>query len=57
MLSIKQGGIQYIFCVFGITRPRIEPWPPGPLVDTVIIMPVGRSGVGVVYNDNHKVWY
>ena len=29
-----QEGIKYYFCVFGITRPRIEPKSPGPLVNT-----------------------
>ena len=30
MLSVKQGGIKYYFWVFGMTRPGIEPWSPGP---------------------------
>ena len=25
MLGVKQGGIEYYFWVFGMTRPRIEP--------------------------------
>ena len=26
-----------IFCVFGMTRPGIEPWSPGPLANTLLI--------------------
>ena len=31
MLSVKQGGIKYHFCVFGMTWPGIEPRSPEPL--------------------------
>ena len=40
MLSVKQGGIKYHFKVFGMTRPRIEPRSPGPLANTLSIMPM-----------------
>ena len=40
MLSVKQVGIKYSFLVFGITRPRIEPLSPGPLVNTLPIRPM-----------------
>ena len=43
MLSVKQGGIKYHFWVFGITRPGIEPRSPGPLANTLTIMPM--SGI------------
>ena len=39
MLSVKQGGIKYHFWVFGMTRLRIEPRSPGPLVNTLLIRP------------------
>ena len=39
MLSAKQGGIQYPFLVFGMTRPGIEPWSPEPLAKTLLIRP------------------
>ena len=36
MLSVKQGGIKYHFLkLFGMTRPVIEPWSPGPLANTL----------------------
>ena len=40
MLSVKQGGIKYHFWVFGMTRPGIEPRFPGPLANTLTIMPI-----------------
>ena len=40
MLSVKQGSIKYHFWVFGMTRPGIEPRSPGPLTNTLTIMPV-----------------
>ena len=34
MLSVKQGGIKYHFLkIFEMTRPEIEPWFPGPLLN------------------------
>ena len=40
MLSDKQGGIKYHFLkVFGMTRLRIEPRSPGPLVNTLPTSP------------------
>ena len=39
-LSVKQGGIEYHFWVFGMTQPGIEPRSLGPLVNTVLIRPV-----------------
>ena len=40
MLSDKQGGIKYHFWVFGMIQPGIEPKFPGPLVNTLTIMPM-----------------
>ena len=41
MLSVKQGGIKYhFFLVFGMTRLGIEPWSPGPLVNTLTDRPI-----------------
>ena len=40
MLSVKQGSIKYHFWVFGMTRPGIEPRSPGPLVNTLTLMPI-----------------
>ena len=37
MLSAKQGGI---FWIFGMVRPRIEPWSPGQLANTLFIRPM-----------------
>ena len=37
ILSVKQGGIKYHFCVFGMTRPGIEPQSSGPLTNTLLI--------------------
>ena len=39
-LSAKQRGMKYHFWVFGMTRPGIEPRPPGPLANTLTIMPI-----------------
>ena len=34
--NVKEGGIEYHFLkVFGMTRPGIEPWFPGPLANTL----------------------
>ena len=38
MLSVKQGGIKYLFWIFGIIRPGIEPRSPGPWANT--LMPI-----------------
>ena len=43
MLSVKQGGIKYIFLVFGMTRPGIESWAPRLLANILTIMP--RQGI------------
>ena len=40
MLSVKQGGIEYHFCVFGMTHSQIEHQSLGPLVNTLTIMPM-----------------
>ena len=37
--SIKQRGIKYLFLLFGMTRPEIEPQSPGPLAKTLTLMP------------------
>ena len=40
MLSVKQGGIKYLFfLVFGMTRPGIEPRTPGPLTNILATGP------------------
>ena len=45
MLSVKQGGIKYHFLkIFGMTRPGIEPWSPGPLANTLLIRPMAQLG-------------
>ena len=36
MLSVKQGGIKYHFWAFGMTRPGIEPWSSGLLVNSLL---------------------
>ena len=45
MLSVKQGGIKYHFWVFSMTRSGIEPRSPGPLANTLTIMPM--SGMAI----------
>ena len=40
MLRVKQGGIKYHFLVFGMARLWIEPRSPGPLANTLTIMPI-----------------
>ena len=40
MLSVKQGGIRIIFGVIVMIPPEIEPRSPGPLVNTLTIMPM-----------------
>ena len=40
MLNVKQGGIKYHFCVFGMTQPGIEPRSPGPVANTLLIRPI-----------------
>ena len=37
MLIVKQGRIKHHF---GMTRPGIEPWSPGPLANTLLIRPI-----------------
>ena len=43
MLSVKQGGINYHFLVFGMTRPGIEPRSPRPLANTLLIQITCRN--------------
>ena len=38
MLNVKQENIKYHFWVFGMTRPGIESWFPGPLANTLTII-------------------
>ena len=45
MLSIKQEASNTIFLVFSMTRPRIEPQSPRPLVNTLSIMPIGQINI------------
>ena len=58
MLSVKQGGIEYpffflfFFWVFGMTWPGIEPRSPGPLANTLTIMPMS----GILVNDYILGW-
>ena len=33
----------FFFWVFSMTQPQIEPWSPGPLVNTLLISPMARS--------------
>ena len=40
MLHVKQGGIKYHFWVFGMTRPGVELRSPGPLANSLTIMPI-----------------
>ena len=47
MLGVKQGVIKYHFCVFCMTRPRIEPRSSGPLANALTTM--GISGKFLVY--------
>ena len=49
MLSVRQGGIKYHFWVFGMTRPEIEPKCPGPLANTLTIMPMSE----LIYRNHH----
>ena len=49
MLSVKQGGIKYHFWVFGITRPAIEPRSLGPMANTLLIRPMTRFLMLVIY--------
>ena len=59
MPSVKQGSIKYHFSVFGMTRPGIEPRSPGPLANTLTIMPMSgnRQTIlpGVVLIENN-IW-
>ena len=43
MLRLKQGGTQYHFWVFDMTRPGIEPRSPGPLTNTLPYRPMGST--------------
>ena len=55
MLSVKQGHTKYHFCVFGIIRPGIEPWSPGPLANTLLIRPkTMKKACGVEKNQNRQ---
>ena len=40
MMSVKQGGINWHFWVFGITQARIEPRRSGPLGNTLTVMSI-----------------
>ena len=54
MPSVKQGSIKYhFFWVFGMTRPWIEPRSPGPLANTLTIMPM--SGLSFIFLER-LVW-
>ena len=49
MLSVKQGGTKchffpFFLCVFGMTKPGIEPWSPEPLANMLTIIPIGQNG-------------
>ena len=43
MLSVNQGGIEYIFWVFDMSRPGIEPRSPGPLAKSTIKLAKNRA--------------
>ena len=43
MLHAKQGAIKYIFWVFGMTRPGIEPRSPGPLANTLLFRTMNQQ--------------
>ena len=45
MLSVKQRGIKYHFLIFSMTRPVIDHQSPGPLVNTLTIIPMGRENI------------
>ena len=42
MLSAKQGGIKYHFCVFGMTKPGIKLRSPELLANILLIWPMAR---------------
>ena len=48
MLSVKQDGIKYHFCVFGMTRSGIELRSLGPLANTLLIREIAR------YTNNYE---
>ena len=43
ILSVKKAASSTIFWVFGMTRPGIESWSPGPLVNTLLIRPMAGN--------------
>ena len=49
MLSVGQAASSTIFWVFGMTRPRIEPWSTRPLVNTLLIRPMARCTCIYIY--------
>ena len=57
MLSVKQGGIKYHFWVFDMTLTEIEPRSPGPLANTLLIIPSAWSTNGMQYLFVHAYIY
>ena len=55
MLSVKQGGINNHFWVFGMTWPGIELWSPEPLANTLLISQLARLNMPKV-GDLSRWW-
>ena len=55
MLSVKQGGIKYLFFkVFCMTRPGIELQSPGSLANTIPSRPIGLVNRLIILYSNNK---
>ena len=53
MLNVKQGGIKYLFWVFGMTWPEIKTQSPGPLANTELIRQMAQLEHHII---NDKKW-
>ena len=57
MLSVKQGGIKYHFLSLRMTRPGIEAWTPGPLVNTLLMRPIAKLSNLILFDTFYaQVW-
>ena len=59
--NVKLGGHQVpFFLVFGMIRPGIEPWSPGPLANTLLIRPMDQANdlvLIILFNINYLFTY
>ena len=55
MLSVEQGDTNNHFLVFGMTRPGIKPWSPGPLANILFFRQMARAVMLMVFVSENVV--